>query len=94
MENKIMLANIFEVLKIEEEENDRLTNEIEEMKIAKQQADIRYLEDVKYVRLLQVENENLKGVLISEQRAYQMEHQRVLELEQQIEKIRTALGGA
>ena len=94
MENKIILANIFEELKIEEEENDKLTREIEEMKRAKERAHVRYLEEVEYVRSLQLNIEQLKSALRIEQRAYQMEHRWRKSLEQQIEQIKAVLGGA
>ena len=63
MENKIMLANIFELkeeLKIEKEENDRLTQEIGDMKRAKKLADDRTMEDVEYARMLNLDIKELK----------------------------------
>ena len=94
MENKIMLANIFEELKIEEAENDRLTKEIEELKIAAKTAEAEHDNLLKEMIVLRYDRQELREAVEYWRTRAELFVTQARVLGQQIEQIKTALGGA
>jgi len=86
METEKMLASTFEELKAEEEENDRLTKEIEQLKRYRKIADNFMSGYRRYTWSKQKEIEDLKRELRNEQLFHNRQLKKVIDLEKQIEQ--------